>query len=66
MAYSDFTLSKVRAAFDLTIEEVDDLFALVPTFEPSDFLARSIKENLPLATASNTGKARSELYRRCD
>ena len=61
MAYSDFTLSKVRAAFDLTIDEVDDLFALISTFEPSDFLARSIRENLPLATASNTEKARSEL-----
>lgn len=61
MAYSDFTLSKVRESFGLTIDEVDNLFALVPVFEPSDFLTRSIQENLPLATASNTEKARSEL-----
>lgn len=61
MAYSDFTLSKVRESFSLTIHEVDNLFESVLPFEASEFLTRSIKENLPLATANNTEKARSEL-----
>ncbi|MDJ0703983.1 MAG: hypothetical protein QNJ46_11940 [Leptolyngbyaceae cyanobacterium MO_188.B28] len=61
MAYSDFTLSKVREAFGLVIHEPADLFADIAPLKPSEFLAQSIQENLPLATASNTEKARSEL-----
>jgi len=61
MAYSDFTLTKVREAFGLTITEPADLFAAVSPRTPSDFLTLSLQENLPLATASNTEKARSEL-----
>ena len=61
MAYSDFTLPKVRAAFDLMIHEPADLFVSVAPLPPSELLRQSIQENLPLATASNTEKARSEL-----
>lgn len=61
MAYSDFTLPKVRETFGLIIHESTDLFATVASLTPSDFLTQSIQENLPLATASNTEKARSEL-----
>ena len=61
MAYSDFTLSKVRETFNLVVHEPVDLFANVASLSPSESLTTSIQENLPLATASNTEKARSEL-----
>lgn len=37
------------------------MFVNVASLTPSEFLTQSIKENLPLATASNTEKARAEL-----
>jgi len=62
MAYSDFTtLTKVREAFDLIIEESLDLFADIPEAVPSSHLQTTLNENVFLATAINTEKARSEL-----
>ena len=61
MAYSDFTLAKVRSTFGLVIHEPTDWFAQIPPLPPSEGLTQLIRENLPLATASNTEKARSEL-----
>ena len=61
MAYSDFSLPKVRESFGLTITEPADLFTTVESLSPSAGLTQAIQENLPLATASNTEKARSEL-----
>jgi len=62
MAYSDFTtLTKVREAFDLVIEESPDLFADIPEVVPSSHLQTTLNENVFLATAINTEKARSEL-----
>ncbi|NEQ67929.1 MAG: hypothetical protein F6K21_20980 [Symploca sp. SIO2D2] len=62
MVYSDFTtLTKVREAFDLIIEESLDLFADIPEAVPSSHLQTTLKENVFLATAINTEKARSEL-----
>ena len=61
MAYSDFTLSELKKLFSLTINETVDLFAAVPPVECSEHLAFTLKENLPLATAINTEKARSEM-----
>jgi hypothetical protein len=62
MAYSDFTtLTKVREAFGLTIEESIDLFADIPEALPSPYLQTTLNENIFLATAINTEKARSEL-----
>lgn len=61
MAYSDFTLSKVRKVFGLQIEEHIDLFANTTPVSCSDYLAGTLEENLPLAIAINTEKARSEL-----
>lgn len=60
MAYSDFTLAKVREAFNLTLEENRDLFADTPTVPPSDRLKLTLEENIPLAIAINSEKARSE------
>jgi hypothetical protein len=61
MAYSSFTLSQVKTEFGITIEETQDLFTEVPLVQPSDLLQLTLKDNVPLATAINTEKARSEL-----
>lgn len=61
MAYSDFTLSKVKEAFGLNLEERTDLFADIQGIAPSQYLQTTLSENVPLANAINTEKARSEL-----
>ena len=62
MAYSDFTtLTKVREAFGLSIEESIDFFTDIPELLPSSHLQTTLNENVFLATAINTEKARSEL-----
>jgi hypothetical protein len=62
MAYRDFTtISKVRSAFNLTVDEKTVLFADVDAIAPSDYLKTTLTEYIPLATAINTAKARSEL-----
>lgn len=60
MAYSDFTLATVRAAFDLAIDEQRSLFANLAGMPPSARLQRDLDENRPLAIAINSEKARSE------
>jgi hypothetical protein len=62
MAYSDFkTVGSVKSAFGLTtIEDVQFLMSAVPV-NPSEILTAVLAENLPLATASGSEKARSEL-----
>ncbi len=61
MAYSNFSLSKVKADFGLSTDEGHDLFAATPSLPPSPLLMAILKEQLPLASAINTEKARSEL-----
>ncbi|MEA5490114.1 MULTISPECIES: hypothetical protein [Pseudanabaena] len=60
MPYSNFTLRQVEKDFHLQIEEKIDLFAHVQAIAPSDDLKRILTENIPLALAINTEKARSE------
>ena len=60
MAYSNFTLRQVEKDFHLQIEEKIDLFAHVEAIVPSEDLKRILAENIPLALAINTEKARSE------
>lgn len=60
MAYSDFNLAKAKNTFGLTLDETRNLFRNVPGVQPSDLLTRLLHENLPLATAINSEKARSE------
>jgi hypothetical protein len=61
MSYSEFTtLDKAKRAFSLIIEEDHNLFAEVEGLVLSDYLKQTLKEYLPLATAINTEKARSE------
>lgn len=61
MAYSNFSLSQVKANFDLQIDETQDLFAGVDPVVPSDLCRTVLREQFPLASAINTEKARSEL-----
>ena len=62
MSYSEFTtIAKVRAVFNLTVNEKTFLFADVESIAPSDYLKTTLAEYIPLATAINTEKARSEL-----
>jgi hypothetical protein len=61
MAYSDFKLDELLKTFALTLREQSDLFGAVPDIMPSDYLALTLKQNVNLAVAINTEKARSEL-----
>ncbi|MEI6332692.1 MAG: hypothetical protein WCP16_25905 [Pseudanabaena sp. ELA645] len=61
MAYSEFTLSRVREAFGLVVEEPKRLFLEILPTQASDYLMIALDENLALATAINTEKARSEM-----
>jgi hypothetical protein len=60
MAYSDFTFSKVKEAFQLTIDEKTNLFANIAKVVPSQILTTLLQENLSFAIAVGTEKARSE------
>ena len=61
MAYSNFTLSAARAAFQL--EEVDTagLFSDIEPVNPSPLLTAVLERKMPLATAIGTEKAKSEM-----
>ena len=61
MSYSDFSLSSVKKAFQLHLIEQIDLFMSTPDLNPSPFLTAILKDNLPIALASNTEKSRSEM-----
>ena len=61
MAYSDFNLSRVRETFRLVVEEPKSLFLKILPTKSSDYLTIALDENLALATAINTEKARSEM-----
>jgi hypothetical protein len=61
MAYSDFTLKKVKSDFNLKTIENISLFSEIEELEISDYLEKTLKRNVPLALSINTEKARSEL-----
>ena len=61
MAYGDFTVSTVKKQFDLTIHETDDLFGDISEVVPTDAFLAVLSDNVPLALAISTEKARSEL-----
>ncbi|MFW9264142.1 hypothetical protein [Nostoc sp. CALU 546] len=60
MAYSDFSLAKVKKSFDLTLDETRNLFADTKPITPSETLRTILIDYIPLATAISTEKARSE------
>ncbi len=61
MAYNDFTLKQLQKQFNLKIEDQVDLFTDINAVTPTNLLQTIIAENLPLAIAISTEKARSEL-----
>jgi hypothetical protein len=61
MSYSQFTtIRKVREAFKLTIVEGDRFIPTLDPISPSNLLAETLKETLPLVATSGSEKARSE------
>lgn len=60
MAYSDFTLKVACRDFGLTVDDEADLHRDSPEVAPGPLLADQLEDGIPLATAINTEKARSE------
>jgi hypothetical protein len=61
MAYSNFTLRKVKQEFGLTIQKQNSFLPETASVAPSDYLAETLRRNLAMAIAVGTEKARSEL-----
>jgi hypothetical protein len=61
MSYSDFTLVSAEQTFALRRREVTGLFADVRPLVSTPWLEQTLAEGIPLASAINTEKARSEL-----
>lgn len=61
MPYSGFTIKKVQKEFSVELIERTGLFADAPLREISTHLKETLSNNVALAVAINTEKARSEL-----
>lgn len=61
MSYGDFTLYELTQRWHLVTEEATSLFAHIESIEISAHLAETLHENLPLALAIHSEKARSEM-----
>jgi len=61
MPYSSFTIRKVQKDFSVEIIEKTDLFSGTESREISNHLKETLADNVSLAAAINTEKARSEL-----
>ncbi|HBE20511.1 MAG TPA: hypothetical protein DEG17_12410 [Cyanobacteria bacterium UBA11149] len=61
MPYSQFSLRNLVEQFNLTLEETTRLFPDINPITPTELLSMTLQESLPLATAINSEKARSEL-----
>jgi len=62
MSYSQFTtLEMIESNFDIIIADKVGIFDQIPESEYSDFLGQTLQDNIALALAINTEKARSEL-----
>lgn len=60
MAYSDFTLAMAKESLSLVLHEDQNLFEAIASVQPSETLNLALKENLSLAVAIGSEKARSE------
>lgn len=61
MPYSQFTtIRKAKEAFNLTTVEGDRFLPVVDPIAPSEVLAGTLKETLPIVATSGSEKARSE------
>jgi len=61
MPYINFTIKKVQKDFGIQIIEKVDLFSSIGSREIGDHLKQTLLDNVSLAVAVNTEKARSEL-----
>ncbi len=61
MSYSDFDLKKVKRELGVTLTEKQHVFSAIKGIDISSTLTEILAENIPLARAINTEKARSEL-----
>ena len=61
MPYANFTLKDIKSVLSLSINERVSLFSEAAEHSVSDHLLETLKENVPLALAISTEKARSEL-----
>jgi hypothetical protein len=61
MAYSDFTLEKVKKNFTLNIIEELDIFGNIKELKASENLTNILNHSIPIALASNSEKSRSEM-----
>lgn len=62
MPYSQFnTITKVKEAFNLTTLEGITFFPEIAPIQPSNTLSATLEETLPIAVATGSEKARSEL-----
>jgi len=61
MSYSQFSIQAIVKAFNLMMVEKTALFGDVAPLPCSAFLKETLDYNVPLALASNTEKARSEM-----
>lgn len=61
MSYSEFNLRKVKQVFGLTTVEGERFLPIIEPIAPSATLTDFLAESLPLAIATGSEKARSEL-----
>lgn len=61
MAYNKFTLKRALKEFNLSLREVQGLFADAPEVQPTKYLQELLPEYETLASSINTEKAKSEL-----
>jgi len=60
VAFSDFSIAKVKKQFGVQLDEAGDFFAQVAPVPLSLLLRETLHDNIPLALAIGTEKARSE------
>jgi len=61
MLYSKFTLEELKQKFNLNLTGSEGKFNNLPEVAPSQILQEILKDNVPLAVAVGSEKARSEL-----
>jgi hypothetical protein len=61
MSYSEFSLRKAKQDFGLSLVEGGRFLPPTEPIQPSSYLTEALTEGLPLAIATGSGKARSEL-----
>ena len=60
MPYSKFTLEELKQKFNITLTATEGKFNNLPEVAPSQILQEILKDNIPLAVAIGSEKARSE------